>query len=73
MKRSVNDPDAFEWSVYCDDKLLDYCIEADDEEGYAECLHCTGENKERIFVPWDIDKNKPYTDIIKGKIEFKHV
>jgi hypothetical protein len=68
MRRSVNDPDGFEWLVYCNDRLLDYCIEADDEEGWAKCLsvNINGE----IQFDW---QDEPIQGMVRGKIEFKHI
>ena len=69
MRRSVNDPDGFEWLVLCNDKLLDYCVEADDEEGWAKCL-VVNRNGE---IACDFYDGKPFVGIIRGKIEFKHI
>lgn len=32
-KKSINDRDYFDWYVFCDGELVQYCISADEEQG----------------------------------------
>jgi uncharacterized CHY-type Zn-finger protein len=70
MKKSMYSQDHDFWEVYCNGKLLDYCMAAD-EEGWARCYKI-GDNNELILEidPYD---NRPYPieTIINGKIEFR--
>jgi hypothetical protein len=69
LKLNINDdPNFVDYLVYCNDKLLDYCIEADDIKGKAKYL-VIDENGLIVF-DWN---DKPITKSIKDKIEFKHI
>jgi predicted transposase YdaD len=49
------------WEVYCDNKLVDYCIVANDKEGWARYI-----DKDTIK-----EDSSYLTKVITGKIEFK--
>jgi hypothetical protein len=68
MQKNMYTPEHDFWEVYCNDKLLNYCIEADDEEGWAKCLS-TNINGEVQF-DW---QDEPIVGMVRGKIEFKYI
>jgi hypothetical protein len=61
MRKGMHTPEHEFWEVYCDNKLVDYCIEADDEEDWAKY----------IDTDHPIINGSYWTKTITGKIEFK--
>jgi hypothetical protein len=56
-------PDYEYWEVYCDNKLIDYCLVADDEEGWAKYIDKNTIKEDGSYL----------TKTVFGKIEFKHI
>lgn len=57
----IQDEYAIDFNVFCNGELLEYCVEADDEEGWANCIDINTIENDGSYL----------TKVVTGKIEFK--
>jgi hypothetical protein len=70
-----NGREATQWVVYCDGRLLDNCLWADDETGEAECMFYV--ERRLMLGKWVavalVDEGRVQTYMVHGRIVFRPI